>query len=97
MSSRSTGASCSGRKRSENAKAKGKAVCDSQVNGLGGVSAGRGQQGCPWGGWAGAGGVRSRSCGQPLQDLEPDEFGVLLSASGQGGRDPQAAWRRGPS
>ena len=33
--------------------------------------------------------------GQPLQDLESDEFGVLLSAPGQGGRDPQAAWRTG--
>ena len=40
--------------------------------------------------------VRGRSCGQPLQDLEPDELGVVLSAPGQGGRDPQAARRRGP-
>ena len=29
--------------------------------------------------------------GQPLQDLESDEFWVLLSAPGQGGGDPQAA------
>ena len=34
--------------------------------------------------------------GQPLQDLESDELGVLLPAPGQGGRDPQAARRRGP-
>ena len=34
--------------------------------------------------------------GQPLQDLESDEFGVLLSAAGEGGGDPQAAWRWGP-
>jgi hypothetical protein len=32
-----------------------------------------------------------------LQDLEPDEFGVLPAAAGQGGRDPQAARRRGPN
>ena len=41
--------------------------------------------------------VRGRSEGQPLQDLESDELGDLLSAPGQGGRDPQAARRRGPS
>ena len=40
--------------------------------------------------------VRGRSEEQPLQDLESDELGVLLSASGAGGRDPQAARRRGP-
>ena len=34
--------------------------------------------------------------GQPLQDLEPDELGLLLSVPGQGGADPQAARRRGP-
>ena len=81
----------------EHAKAQGQAVCDSQVDGVGGVSAGCGQQGCPGSGRAGAGRVRGRSEGQPLQDLESDELGVLLSASGQGGGDPQAARRRGPS
>ena len=40
--------------------------------------------------------VRGRSDGQPLQDLESDELGVLLPAPGQGGGDPQAARRRGP-
>ena len=40
--------------------------------------------------------VRVRSEEQPLQDLESDELGVLLSAPGAGGRDPEAAWRWGP-
>ena len=79
---------------SEHAKARRQAVCDSQADGLGGVAAGHGQQGRARGGWAGSRGVRGRSWGQPLQDLESDELGVLLSAPGQGGRDPQAA-RRG--
>ena len=78
------------------AKVAGQAVCDSQADGLGGVAAGQGQQGRPGRGRAGARGVRGRSEEQPLQDLESDEFGVLLSAPGQGGGDPQAAWRRGP-
>src|SRR5512132_2199903 len=72
------------------------AVRDSQADGVGGVPAGCGQQGCPGSGWAGPGGVRGRSEGQPLRDLESDEFGVLLSAPGAGGGEPQAAWRRGP-
>ena len=47
--------------------------------------------------WTGRPGrVRGRSEEQPLQDLESDELGVLLSAPGQGGRDPEAARRRGP-
>ena len=32
----------------------------------------------------GLGGVRGRSGGQPLQDLEPDELRLLLSTTGQG-------------
>ena len=37
--------------------------------------------------------VRGRSEEQPLQDLEPDELGVVLPAPGQGGGDTQAPWR----
>ena len=44
----------------EHAKAQGQAVCDSQVDGLGGVPAGCGQQGCP--------GVD----GQALEEFEAD-------------------------
>ena len=36
-------------------------------------------------------------CGQSLQGLESDELWGLVPATGQGGRDPQAAWRRGPN
>lgn len=32
--------------------------------------------------------------GNLLQDLESDGLGILLSATGEGGRDPQAARRR---
>jgi hypothetical protein len=79
---------------SEHAKDRRQAVRDSQADGLGGVAAGQGQQGRTRSGRAGSRGVRGRSCRQPLQGLEPDELGVLLSTPGQGGGDPQAA-RRG--
>ena len=94
---RSTGALVLGGSEENMPKPEGQAVRDSQADGVGGVSAGCGQQGCPGSGRAGAGRVRGRSEGQPLQDLESDELGVLLSAPGQGGGDPQAARRRGPS
>src|SRR5919106_1851630 len=97
MSIRSTGAVGSREEANQHAKARREVVCDSQADGLGGVAAGQGQQGRAGGGWAGSGGVRGRSEGQPLQDLESDELGVLLPASGQGGGDPQAARRRGPN
>src|SRR5207245_11447766 len=51
----------------------------------------------PGSGRAGPGAVRGRSCGQPLQDLESDELGDLVSAPCQGGCDPQAARQRSPS
>src|SRR3954447_18908441 len=75
----------------EHAKDRRQAVCDPQADGLGGVAAGQGQQGRGRGGRAGSRELRGRSWEQSLQDLEPDELGVVLSASGQGGRDPQAA------
>src|SRR4051812_29948694 len=81
----------------EHAKAQGQVVCDSQVAGVGGVAAGQGQQGRPWGGWAGSRRVRGRSEESAVPDLESDELGDLVSTAGQGGRDPQAAWRRGPN
>jgi hypothetical protein len=87
---------CPGRKREEHADVASQAVRDSQVDGVGGVPAGCGQRGCPWGGRAGSGGVRGRSEESAVPDLESDELGVLLSASGQGGGDSQAAWRWGP-
>ena len=38
--------------------------------------------------------VRCRSVGQPLQDLESDELGQLLSTAGSCCRDSQKVWRR---
>src|SRR5664279_2803402 len=38
-------------------------------------------------------GLRSRSEEQPVSDLEPDVFGELLSAPGEGGGDTETAWR----
>src|SRR3954464_3736926 len=97
MSIRSTGAVGSGRRRKQHARAEREVVRDPQADGLGGVAAGQGQQGSAGSGRGGSGGVRGRSEGQPLQDLESDELGVLLSSGGQGGGDPQAARRRGPN
>src|SRR5664280_3930137 len=72
------------------------AVRYSQATSVGGVQAGCGQQGCPGSGQRDPGRVRVRSEEQFVQDLEPDELWVLLSASGQGCRDTEAARRRGP-
>ena len=55
------------------------------------VAANKGAPGC---GRADPGGVRGRSEGQPLQDLEPDVLGDLFPAPGQGGGDTKTAWRR---
>ena len=76
--------------------ARREAVRHPQTGSVGGVQAGGGQQGCCGCGRADAERVRGRSEEQPLQDLESDELGVVLSAPGQGGRDPQAARRWGP-
>ena len=65
-------------------------------HGVGGVQAGCGQQGCTGSGRGDPGRVRGRSEEQPLQDLEPDELGVLLSAPGASGGDTEAARWRGP-
>ena len=84
-----------GRKRGVHAKAQGQAVCDSQVDGLGGVPAGCGQQGCPRSGW---GGVK-----QFEADLRDNLYkiwnrmssGSSVSAPGHGGGDPQPAHTAG--
>src|SRR5690242_5488133 len=62
-----------------------------QTRSLGGVQEGGGEQGCPGSGRADVGRVRDRSEEQSVQDLEPDELRVVLSASGAGGRDTEAA------
>src|SRR2546427_626735 len=67
------------------AEVAGKAVCDLQVGGVGGISAGEGQSGCTGGGRGDARRVRGRSEEQPVSDLESDELGQLLPAAGEGG------------
>src|SRR5512133_2999496 len=67
------------------AEATRKAVCDLQVGGVGGLSAGEGQQGRTGRGRVLAGGLRERSQGQPVQDLESDVVGQLPAAAGAGG------------
>src|SRR5919197_5171315 len=89
MSIRSTGAARPWEEAKQHAKARRQAVCDPQVDGLGGVAAGQGQQGRAGSGRAGSRGVRGRSCGQALQDLESDELGVLPPAPGQGVEIPK--------
>src|SRR4029453_4901993 len=71
-----------------------KVVCDLQVGGVGGLSAGAGHQGRTGRGRVLAGGLREGSEGQPVQDLEPDGLRELPAAAGAGGGDTQAAWRR---
>ena len=56
----------------------------------------KGNQGAPGGRWAVAGGVRGRSKEPSVQDLESDVIGQLLSVPGQGGGDPEGAWRGHP-
>src|ERR1022692_3218809 len=72
------------------------AVPDQQAGGLGRLDQGEREPGCTWGGRAVHRGVREGPEGQSLQDLEPDVLGDLLPAPGDGGGDPQAAWRRDP-
>src|SRR6476619_5503434 len=60
---------------------------------MGGLSAGESQSGCAGCGRGDAGGVRPGSEEQPVQDLESDVLGVVLSTSGAGGGDTQTAWR----
>ena len=55
---------------------------------------GQGEQGCAGGGRVSHRGVREGSEEQSVQDLESDVVGVVLSASGAGGGDTEAAWRR---
>src|SRR5665811_389815 len=40
--------------------------------------------------------VREQGEVQPLQAMEPDEFGKLLSWAGAGGGDTEGLWSRGP-
>src|SRR5664280_960901 len=68
------------------------AVRYSQATSVGGVQAGCGQQGCPGSGQRDPGRLRVRSEEQFVQDLEPDELWVLLSASGACCRDTEAPW-----
>src|SRR5512132_2645502 len=75
------------------AEATRKAVCDLQVGGVGGLSAGEGQQGRTGRGRVLARGLREGSEGQPVQDLESDVVGQLPAAAGAGGGDTQTAWR----
>src|SRR3954464_10321064 len=97
MSIRSTGAVGSGRRRSNmpGPKEKSFAIPRPMVwEAWRRVKANKGSAGS---GRGGSEGVPGRSEGQPLQDLESNELGVLLACGGQGGGDPQAARWRGPN
>src|SRR5437588_13073540 len=72
-----------------------KALYDFQAGGLGGVPTGEsqpGSRGCRWGDDRR---LRAEPQREPLQDLEPDEFGELLPAAGPEGGDSQGR-RTGP-
>src|ERR1039458_10593089 len=73
-----------------------KVVCHFEAGGMGRLCEGEGQQGRTGAGWLLGRGLRNRSEGQSVQDLESDDVGQLLSASGDGGGDTEAAWRRDP-
>src|SRR6476469_9673477 len=47
-----------------------------------------------WGGWTDARAVRGQLVGKSLQDLEPDEFGYLLSSAGARRPHSEKEWRR---
>src|SRR3954451_6790250 len=47
-----------------------------------------------WCGWSDARAVRGRLGGKPIQDLEPDEFGYLLSSAGARRPHSEKEWRR---
>ena len=72
------------------------AVRDFEAGGLGGVGEGQRRTRVRRGGRAVDRGVREGSEEQSVQDLESDVVGELLSASGAGGGDTEAAWRRAP-
>src|SRR5664279_2493021 len=67
-----------------------------EVGGLGSLRKGQEKSGRIGSGRAEHRGIRGRSAGKPVSDLESDVVGVLLSASGARGGGAQAARRRDP-
>src|SRR4051794_686598 len=85
---------CCREESGERTEAAGQAVSDRQDGGLGSIWKGQGQQG-----WRGCRravdrGVRAGSARQPVSGLESAVVGKLLSATGQGGGDPQGRRQR---
>src|SRR5262249_62299596 len=75
-------ASCCGR---GGARGQGKAVLDLEARGLGSLQACEGQPGSGWSGWTVDCRLRGQPCGQPLQAVESDVLGELLSSAGAAG------------
>ena len=77
----------------EQVRSAGQAVYDTKAAGVGSIQTGQGQQRCRRGGPRVNGGIRGGSAGEPVQDLEPDVFRDVFSASGEGGRGTETARR----
>src|SRR5262245_57047546 len=75
------------------ARGQGKAVLDREARGLGSLQACEDQPGSGWSGWAVDCGLRGQPRGQPLQALESDVLGELLSSTGAAGRHSEGKWR----
>ena len=80
----------------ERAEVAGQAVSDLQVEGLGSVREGQGQQGRGGSRRAVDRAVRGGPGPELAQDLEPYVVGLVLPAAGESGGDPQGRRQRGP-